>query len=236
MALALVALVTSTAALAPLARLAGRDSRATSGSTVPSTVARADDEGVRAATAAGVAQLGLSAGAAAASRAAAATPASGSTAPATLAKPVSAVPRPPSRPSAGRGALDRLLSPGRFAHYSMVRRLAARHSVEFRLVMAIIASESGGDPEAVSPAGAVGLMQLMPDTAARLGVDPWDPEQNVEGAVRYLSSLLSAFRSVDLSLIAYNAGPGFASRYKTGDVELGAETRAFLTRVGKLLQ
>lgn len=132
--------------------------------------------------------------------------------------------------------IERLLAPGRFAYYNMVRRLAARHSVELRLVMAIIASESGGDPEAVSPQGAVGLMQLMPDTAERLGVDPWDPEQNVEGAIRYLASHLSSFRSVDLSLIAYNAGPGFAARYRAGQVELGAETRAFLIRVGKLLQ
>jgi soluble lytic murein transglycosylase-like protein len=132
--------------------------------------------------------------------------------------------------------MTRLLAPGRFAYYHTVRRVAARHAVEMRLVMAIIASESGGDPEAVSPAGAIGLMQLMPETAAHLGVDPWDPEQNVEGAVRYLASLLSTFKSVDLSLIAYNAGPGFAARYRVGDVELGAETRAFLTRVGQLLE
>jgi soluble lytic murein transglycosylase-like protein len=117
----------------------------------------------------------------------------------------------------------------------MVRRIARRYSVEWELVMAIIASESGGDPAAVSPAGAVGLMQLMPQTAVALGVDPWDPEQNVEGAVRYFSSLLSTFGSVDLSLVAYNAGPGFAQRYKEGTVELGAETRAFLMRVGRRL-
>lgn len=131
--------------------------------------------------------------------------------------------------------LIRLASARGFEHPALARRLAARHSVEFRLVMAIIASESGGDPQAVSPAGAMGLMQLMPDTAAKLGVDPLDPEQNLEGAIRYLGSLLSSFRSVDLSLIAYNAGPGFAARYRAGKVELGAETRAFLMRVGKML-
>jgi peptidoglycan DL-endopeptidase CwlO len=118
--------------------------------------------------------------------------------------------------------------------YSEVaRRIARRYSVEWELVMAIIASESGGNPSAVSPAGAVGLMQLMPETALALGVDPWDPEQNIEGAVRYLSMLISTFGSEDLSLIAYNAGPGFAQRYKEGSVELGAETRAFLMRVGQ---
>jgi soluble lytic murein transglycosylase-like protein len=121
------------------------------------------------------------------------------------------------------------------AYSAMVRRIARRYSVEWKLVMAIIASESGGDAAAVSPAGAVGLMQLMPETASDLGVDPYNPEQNVEGAVRYLSSLLSTFGSVDLTLVAYNAGPGFAMRYRDGAVELGAETRAFLTRVGEFL-
>jgi soluble lytic murein transglycosylase-like protein len=126
-------------------------------------------------------------------------------------------------------------SVGAEVYAAMARRIAQRYSVEWKLVMAIIASESGGDPAAVSPAGAVGLMQLMPGTASDLGVDPFDPEQNVDGAVRYLSSLLSTFGSVDLSLVAYNAGPGFAKRYQGGAVELGAETRAFLIRVGTFL-
>ena len=140
-----------------------------------------------------------------------------------FAAPAGSTPRSVSSPAAGTAA---------HIYSEMVRRIARRYSVEWELVMAIIASESGGDPSAVSPAGAVGLMQLMPETAIALGVDPWDPEQNVEGAVRYLSSLLSTFGSVDLSLIAYNAGPGFAQRYREGAVELGAETRAFLIRVG----
>jgi hypothetical protein len=139
---------------------------------------------------------------------------------------------------AGRPASPSTM-PGRFigvrAYTSLVQRIARRYSVEWKLVMAIIASESGGDPNAVSPAGAVGLMQLMPETATHLGVDPWDPEQNVEGAVRYLSMLLSTFGSVDLTLIAYNAGPGFAQRYREGAVELGAETREFLMRVGRFV-
>lgn len=146
-------------------------------------------------------------------------------------------PAPVSRAAARqRSVLKRLLAPGRFAYHEIVRRTAARYRVEHRLVMAIIASESGGNPDAISPAGAIGLMQLMPETAERLGVDPWDPEQNVEGAVRYLAKQLSTFDSVDLSLVAYNAGPGFAEKYRRGHVELGAETRAFLTRVGQMLQ
>jgi soluble lytic murein transglycosylase-like protein len=144
------------------------------------------------------------------------------------------------RPDAWKNRLrsnaERLLASGEFAYLAMVHRVARHYSVESKLVMAIIASESGGDPNAVSPAGAVGLMQLMPETAADLGVDPWDPEQNVDGAVRLLSSFLSTFRSVDLTLVAYNAGPAFAMRYRDGAVELGAETRAFITRVGDLLR
>jgi soluble lytic murein transglycosylase-like protein len=148
----------------------------------------------------------------------------------------SAVPSAEAVSGTRQSVSGRTNAAGGEVYSSMVRRIARRYSVEWKLVMAIIASESGGDPNAVSPAGAVGLMQLMPDTATDLGVvDPLDPEQNVEGAVRYLSSLLSTFGSVDLTLIAYNAGPGFAKRYQDGGVELGAETRTFLMRVGAFL-
>jgi len=143
---------------------------------------------------------------------------------------------PPRAAVRRRSIFNRLLAPGRFAYHEIVRQAAQRYRVEHRLVMAIIASESGGNPDALSPAGAIGLMQLMPETAERLGVDPWDPEQNIDGAVRYLASQLKTFKSVDLSLVAYNAGPGFAEKYRRGHVELGAETRGFLTRVGQLLQ
>ena len=115
-----------------------------------------------------------------------------------------------------------------------VLRAAKRHEVDPHLVFAIIASESRGDPEAVSPSGAIGLMQLMPTTADELGVDPWKPEENIDGAVRYLALLLQQFGSVDLSLVAYNAGPGFAERYRQGEVDLGAETRGFIMRVAGL--
>jgi len=76
------------------------------------------------------------------------------------------------------------------------------------LVKAIILQESGGNPKAKSEAGAVGLMQLMPATAEALGVDPTDPEQNVEGGTRYLGQLLKQFGDEKLALAAYNWGPG----------------------------
>jgi len=160
-----------------------------------------------------------------------------------VARPLAAV-RAPERAGGGRvqsgapqpaASRTRVAAFGAQAYSAMVQRIARRYAVEWKLVMAIIASESGGDPTAVSPAGAVGLMQLMPETAAHLGVDPWDPEQNVEGAVRYLSTLISTFGSVDLSLVADNAETEFAQRYREGAVELGAETRAFLIRVGAMV-
>ncbi|MGV8475861.1 lytic transglycosylase domain-containing protein, partial [Pseudomonas aeruginosa] len=72
--------------------------------------------------------------------------------------------------------------------------------------------ESRGDPNAVSPKGARGLGQLMPATAAELGVDPTDPRQNIFGTARYLSQQLDRFGSVPLALAAYNAGPGTVER------------------------
>jgi soluble lytic murein transglycosylase-like protein len=74
-------------------------------------------------------------------------------------------------------------------------------------------------------------MQLMPATARALGVDPVAPDQNIEGGVRYLSELLRMFGSVDLALVAYNAGPGLARRYARGEAALYGETREYVRRV-----
>lgn len=80
--------------------------------------------------------------------------------------------------------------------------------VDARLFAALVWSESNFHPAAVSHAGAIGLSQLMPGTAAGLGVDPWDPIQNMVGGARYLRAQLERFGSADLALAAYNAGPG----------------------------
>ncbi len=103
--------------------------------------------------------------------------------------------------------------------------------VDVDLVRAVVETESGYDPTARSRAGAIGLMQLMPATAADLGVDPLVPEQNIEGGVRYFSQLLDRCGGVELALVAYNAGPTFAERYAHGDVRLYRETRDYLQRV-----
>lgn len=92
---------------------------------------------------------------------------------------------------------------------ALIEHYGEYYQIDPLLVKLIIEQESAFDPLALSPAGAMGLMQLMPDTAWLLGVsDPFDPEQNIEGGVRYFSQQMDRFGSVELALAAYNAGPG----------------------------
>jgi hypothetical protein len=97
------------------------------------------------------------------------------------------------------------------------------------LVNAVVEAESAYHAEAVSGAGAIGLMQLMPETAAELGVDPHDPLQNLTGGSRYLARMLRHFGRLDLALAAYNAGPGRVAR--TGGIPPIAETEQYVTKI-----
>jgi hypothetical protein len=112
-----------------------------------------------------------------------------------------------------------------------VRRAATRYGLPESLVAAVISVESEFNPRAVSRRGALGLMQLMPTTAAMLGVrDAFDPHQNVDGGARHLRALLDRFSNdVPLALAAYNAGPQAVIRYR--GVPPFPETRAFVARV-----
>jgi soluble lytic murein transglycosylase-like protein len=134
-----------------------------------------------------------------------------------------------TRQGAARGAddvADRVLR----AHGPALLREARRANVSPTLLLAVIATESAGRADAISPKGALGLMQLMPATARRFGVgDPTDPGQNIAGGARYLSFLLDRFDGdAVLALAAYNAGEGAVDRH--GGVPPYAETRAYVPR------
>lgn len=93
------------------------------------------------------------------------------------------------------------------AYLGMARSAARTHGIPEDLFLRLVQQESGWNATAESHAGALGLAQLMPETAARLGVDPKDPRQNLEGGARYLRQQYDRFRSWRLALAAYNAGP-----------------------------
>ena len=112
----------------------------------------------------------------------------------------------------------------------MIGASAAEFRVDPALVEAIVQNESAFDPRATSGAGARGLMQLMPQTAASLGViDAYDPAQNVRGGTRYLRGLLDRFHDVELAVAAYNAGPAAVERY--GGVPPYSETQNYVRGV-----
>ena len=113
-----------------------------------------------------------------------------------------------------------------------VARIATRYGLDPALVQAIIEVESGHDPAAVSAKGAVGLMQVLPETAALLGFpEATDPANNLEAGCRYFAELLAGFGGdVELALAGYNAGPGAVRRW--GTVPPFRETRRFVEKVG----
>ncbi|TAL16125.1 lytic transglycosylase domain-containing protein [bacterium] len=109
--------------------------------------------------------------------------------------------------------------------------IANYNALDPDLVHAVISVESGGNPDAVSPKGAMGLMQLMPGTADELGVvDPMEPTDNIRGGVKYLAGLIDRFDgNLEHALAAYNAGPGAVQKY--AGIPPYLETRQFVKKV-----
>jgi cell wall-associated NlpC family hydrolase len=118
---------------------------------------------------------------------------------------------------------------GESAYASLFAASGARHGVSPALLTAVARAESGFNPAARSPAGAQGLMQFMPATARGLGIDPWKPEQAVDGAARLLKSHLAEFGSTELALAAYNAGPGAVKKH--GGIPPYRETQDYVRKI-----
>jgi soluble lytic murein transglycosylase-like protein len=123
------------------------------------------------------------------------------------------------------------LHPNEKAFEPYINDIAREHGVDPRLVKAVIRAESAFNQSAVSPKGAMGLMQLMPGTAMDMGVqDPYHPIQNLRGGIGYLKEMLRLFNNdLILALAAYNAGPNAVKQY--GGVPPYEETRQYIQRV-----
>lgn len=130
-----------------------------------------------------------------------------------LAAPAAAAAASVAAPVTPGPAAEVVVSPALSAG-ELADRAADKYGLPRHLVRSVMAAESGFQPLAVSPKGAIGLMQLMPGTAADLGADPYDPEQNVDAGTRYLRDLLTKYDGgLRHALAAYNAGPAAVDRY-----------------------
>jgi soluble lytic murein transglycosylase-like protein len=149
---------------------------------------------------------------------------------------IDTVPDPPPAPSIAP-ASDVSVSapkaplPGRLVLRPLLSSAGHAHNLDVELLASVVQAESGGNPKALSHAGARGLMQLMPQTAAEHGVtDSYQPEQNVRGGAAYLDELLTRYHEdLTLALAAYNAGPEAVDRYH--GIPPYYETRAYVARV-----
>jgi soluble lytic murein transglycosylase-like protein len=149
---------------------------------------------------------------------------------------------PPEAPAAPKaepaGATAVTPTPKTVDARELIRAIVAKHKLPKELeplVASVIRQESGFHANALSPKGAIGFMQLMPDTARQLGADPHDPAQNIEAGTEYLTALLTKYEHNDdqvlRALAAYNAGPGAVDKYN--GVPPYRETRDYVRRVVK---
>lgn len=132
----------------------------------------------------------------------------------------------PSNPVAGVSQTTGLDA----GYHDVIAASAKKYNIDPALVSAVAEVESGFHQDAVSDAGAVGIMQLMPDTAASLGINPYDANQNIDGGAKYLSQLLQTFGGdIRKAVAAYNAGPQAVRDY--GGVPPYGETEAYVDSV-----
>lgn len=136
--------------------------------------------------------------------------------------------RPPRPAPPCPAPLKELVDP-----HALIRAAASKHGVPAALVKSIMAAESNFIADAVSPKGAIGLMQLMPETAKEYGADPMDPKQNVDAGAQYLRYLCDRYQkrrnALTHVIAAYNAGPGMVDRYH--GIPPFRETRQYVIRV-----
>jgi len=114
-------------------------------------------------------------------------------------------------------------------YLDMAKQAARRHGVPEELFVRLVQQESAWNAKAKSPKGAIGLAQLMPQTARSLGVNPHDPKQNLEGGARYLKQQYRTFKSWRLALAAYNAGPGAVKKHN--GIPPYRETQNYVRRI-----
>lgn len=137
----------------------------------------------------------------------------------------------PLAPGAPETTLPHMAGRGTGPYDDIIQNYAGKHGLPPELVKAVIQTESGGNPRAVSRAGAMGLMQLMPANVQEAGIhDPFDPEQNIAAGTKQLAGLMAQYHGdLDLTLAGYNAGPGNVRKY--GGVPPFAETQHYIRKV-----
>ncbi|MFQ6082309.1 MAG: transglycosylase SLT domain-containing protein [Candidatus Aminicenantia bacterium] len=136
-----------------------------------------------------------------------------------------------NRPSTRPKIVKRVSSP--MDYDEIIKRMGVKYRIDLSLIHSIISAESNYNPRAVSPKGAIGLMQLMPETAKRYGVNnPYDPVQNIEGGIKYLKDLIKLYNGkTSLILAAYNAGQEAVKKYN--GIPPYQETKDYIRKVMK---
>ncbi len=115
----------------------------------------------------------------------------------------------------------------------LIEEISNEEGVNSSLIKAIATIESNYNPDSISRKGAIGVMQLMPETARDLKINPYNVEENIRGGIQYLKKLAERFKNLDLTLAAYNAGPANVEKYS--DIPPFKETQNYIKKIKKIL-